>query len=144
MTFCLDLGLDGPYGSDLGRLYCLDLFAVLVAFAGTEFSDSVCAISLDGDGGIGRLGLVNGIDPFDGVHIDGRFIDPAQSLVYILKFAFLNIKDRVVAHHMQDDLGHTAWFSGLGAGKDDILHLAAAKALCPLFAEYPRHRVRYI
>ena len=131
MAFCLDLGLDGLNRADLSGLYGLDLDILTVK-----------SIFIDRELGDGWLGFR--LDTLDLVHIDSRFVDIRQGHIDTLELGVLGIKDRVVANQMEHDLGHAARFAVLGPRKNDVLHLAAAKALCPLLAQHPGHRVRHV
>jgi hypothetical protein len=45
--------------------------------------------------------------------------------------------DRLVAHHVEHDLGHPRRLAALRALEDDVLHLAAAEVLHLLLTEHP-------
>ena len=81
---------------------------------------------------------------FKSENIDCVFVNAGQSFVDVLKLIFFNIKKAIVAHQVENDLGHAARLTVLCALKDDILHLAAAQTFSPLFAQHPRDRVRHV
>src|SRR5437773_9172584 len=78
---------------------------------------------------------------FDLIQVNGMLVDPAQGLVYALKLIAIDVQHRIVPDQVEHDLRHAARLSVLRALKDDVLHLAAAKAFGALFAEYPRHGI---
>ena len=131
MAFGLYPGLDRLHRADLSGLNGLDLKFL-----------SVKSICLDGQfrNDFNRFSFVG----LDLVHIDGIFVDAAQSFVDVLELVFLSIKKCIVANQMEHDLGHAAGFAALCSSENNILHLAAAKRFCSLFAEHPRDRVGHI
>ena len=128
MPLRLYFGLDCLDRANLGGLYRLDLKFLFVK-----------SIRLDCQfgNGIRRLGF----DSLNFVHIDGIFVDAAQSLVYIFEIVFPGINKCFVADQMEHDLGHAARFAVLCPRKNNILHLAAAKRFGTLLAEHPRDRI---
>src|SRR5207249_673365 len=81
---------------------------------------------------------------FDLIQVNGMLVDPAQGLVYALKLIAIDVQHRIVPDQVEHDLRHAARLSVLRALKDDVLHLAAAKAFGALFAEYPRHGIGHV
>jgi hypothetical protein len=78
---------------------------------------------------------------FEGIDIDRKFVDLAQSGIDVFKLGVIGVEGIFIAHHMQHDLGHAGRLAVFGSLENHVLHLSAAKALCALFAEYPGNGV---
>jgi hypothetical protein len=73
----------------------------------------------------------------DLVHIDRMVVYFVQRGINVFQFAFVRMKKAVVADHMQDNLGHPAWFAVLGPLEHDVFHFTAAQGFSALFTQHP-------
>ena len=136
VTFCLDLRLDDLRGTDLGGLDRLDLRLLRL--------DIRCLLR--------SLSIGDRIDSSGSSIVSASISSMSTACSSMpLKVSSMSSSsfssmsnNSVVANQVQNDLGHAAGLAVLGALKDDVLHLAAAKRFGTLLAEHPRDGVGHI
>jgi hypothetical protein len=95
------------------------------------------AVRRSGNLGLRREGFEFGREAFlDGPGLVVELFERGVDVLDVRLFL-----DRLVAHHVEHDLGHPRGLAALRALEDDVLHLAAAEVLHLLLAEHPRDGV---